>query len=208
MPDIVLVDDHPVVRLGVRAVLSGHPDLAVVAESTTVAQAVHDVAVRRPRLVVLDVVLGGRPVGPALCRTIKDEAAPAVLVLTARTAPAEVTAMYLAGADSLVHRTSPPATLLATVRATIEGRRVWAPAHHEIGPPPGDGHHDPAEQLAPEHLTPREREVLGLLLQHCPNADIAAALHLGLPTVKTHVRAVLRKLGLARRQDLFRNHAA
>lgn len=203
MPDIVLVDDHPVVRLGVRAVLADDADLAVVAEPTTLAQAVRDVAAHRPRLVVLDVVLGGRRVGPELCRTLKDGAAPAVLVLTVHTAPADVTAMYLAGADSLVHTTSPPDTLLATVRATIDGRRVWAPAHHQPGPPPGDGH-----RLPPEHLTPREGEVLGLLLQHCTNADIAAALHLGLPTVKTHVRAVLRKLGLARRQDLFRPHAA
>jgi len=199
MPEIVLVDDHPVVRLGLRALLAEEPDLAVVGEAARVEDAVRAVDLRRPDLVVLDVRLEGRPSGPDLCRTLKDlPARPAVLVLTARAAAEEVTSMYLAGADSFVDQTMPPDELVATVRATLDGRRVWVPR-----PRPSAGHVRPGAERLRERLTPREREVLGLLLQRRTNAEIAGALRLGLPTVKTHVSAVLRKLGLARRLDLF-----
>lgn len=197
MPEIVLVDDHPVVRLGLRAVLAEEPDLAVVAEATRVEDAVRAVDLQRPDLVVLDVRLEGRPSGPDLCRTLKGSPArPAVLVLTARAAAEEITAMYLAGADSFVDQTTPAAELVASVRATLDGRRVWVPRPRPSAARPREG-------AGPHRLTPREREVLGLLLQRRTNAEIADVLHLGLPTVKTHVSAVLRKLGLTRRHDLF-----
>lgn len=199
MPQIVLVDDHPVVRLGLRALLAEEPDLAIVGEAARIEDAVRAVDLRRPDLVVLDVRLEGRPSGPDLCRTLKGlPVRPAVLVLTARAAAEEITAMYLAGADSFVDQTMPPDELVATVRATLDGRRVWVPH-----PRPSAGRARPSSDRLREHLTPREREVLGLLLQRRTNAEIAGALHLGLPTVKTHVSAVLRKLGLTRRLDLF-----
>lgn len=202
MAQIVLVHDHPVVRLGLHAVLAGEPDLEVVGEAMSAPGAVRAVSHHRPDLVVLDVRLEGRPLGPDLCRTLKAApAGPAVLVLTARAAVSEMIAMYLAGADSFVDQTTPTGELVASVRATLGGRRVWVPR-----PLPSTGRQWPRPD-APEHLTPREREVLGLLLQRLTNAEIAAELHLGLPTVKTHVSAVLRKLGLTRRLDLFRDAA-
>jgi DNA-binding NarL/FixJ family response regulator len=208
MPQIMLVHDHPVVRLGVRTVLADEPDLAVVGEAASASAAVRAVRLHRPDLVVLDVHLEGGPLGPDLCRVIKHfSAGPAVLVLAAGAAAEEVTAMYLAGADSFVDQTTPPGELVASVRATLGGRRVWVP--HPLF---RDGLHRPGpdeshEHVTPEHLTPREREVLGLLLQRLTNAEIADQLHVGLPTVKTHVSAVLRKLRLTRRLDLFRDVA-
>ena len=200
MSQIVLVHDHPVVRLGLRAVLADEPDLTVVGEATSAPGAVRAVSHHRPDLVVLDVRLEGRLLGPYLCRTLKSGPdGPAVLVLAARAAATEMTAMYLAGADSFVDQATPAGELVATVRATLDGRRVWVPR-----PPPTDGAPWPRPD-APEHLTPREREVLGLLLQRLTNAEIATELHLGMPTVKTHVSAVLRKLCLTRRLDLFRD---
>ncbi|PFG39446.1 LuxR family two component transcriptional regulator [Georgenia soli] len=205
MAQIVLVHDHPVVRLGLRTVLAGEPDLAVVGEATSAPGAVRAVSNHRPDLVVLDVRLEGRPLGPELCRTLKTAPdGPAVLVLAARAAATEMTAMYLAGADSFVDQTSTTGEIVASVRATLGGRRVWAPH-----PLPVNGAHGPPvpHPDPPEHLTPREREVLGLLLQRLTNAEIAAELHLGMPTVKTHVSAVLRKLGLTRRLDLFHDES-
>jgi DNA-binding NarL/FixJ family response regulator len=219
MRQIVLVHDHPVVRLGLRAVLAEEPGLAVVDEATSASAAVRAVSLHRPELVVLDVHLEGRRSGPDLCRALKDSpVGPAVLVLAARAAAEEITAMYLAGADSFVDQTTPPGELVASVRATLGGRRVWVPhpvsGLHPLSPHGVHGRqsdepreHPPSEHLAPEHLTPREREVLGLLLQRLTNAEIADELHLGMPTVKTHVSAVLRKLGLTRRLDLFRDVA-
>jgi DNA-binding NarL/FixJ family response regulator len=202
MPQIVLVHDHPVVRLGLRAALAEEPDLAVVGEATSAPAAVRAVSHHRPDLVVLDVRLEGRPLGPDLCRTLKSAmGGPAVLVLATRAAATEMTAMYLAGADSFVDQATPTSELVASVRATLDGRRVWVPRPLPSNGPPWPDHD------APEHLTPREREVLGLLLQRLTNAEIAAELHLGLPTVKTHVSAVLRKLCLTRRLDLFRDES-
>jgi two-component system, NarL family, nitrate/nitrite response regulator NarP len=206
MPQIVLVHDHPVVRLGVRALLAEEPDLAVVADATSAPSAVRAVGLHHPDLVLLDVHLEGRPLGPDLCRTLKRSSVDlAVLVLAARSAAEEVTAMYLAGADSFVDQTTAPDALVASLRATLGGRRVWAP--HPLTPSgrfPENGH---GRRAAPECLTPREREVLGLLLQRLTNAEIADELHLGMPTVKTHVSAVLRKLHLRSRLDLFRDVA-
>ncbi|WP_418605643.1 response regulator [Georgenia sp. SUBG003] len=96
-------------------------------EATTASGAVRAVTLQRPDLVVLDVHLEGGPLGPQLCRTLKSSAGTAVLVLAARAAAAEVTAMYLAGADSFVDQTAPPGELVASVRATLGGRRVWVP---------------------------------------------------------------------------------
>jgi len=205
MPQIVLVHDHPVVRLGLRALLAEEPGLAVAGEAASASAAVGAVTRHRPQLVVLDVHLEGRTLGPDLCRALKDSpAGPAVLVLAARAAADEVTAMYLAGADSFVDQAAAPGELVASVRATLSGRRVWVTHPRPTHPLPANGTPWPHPD-APEQLTPREREVLGLLLQRLTNAEIAAELHLGMPTVKTHVSAVLRKLRLTRRLDLFRD---
>ena len=194
MLGIVLVDDHPVVRIGVRALVDGQPDMSVVGEASTAPEAVAVVAERTPDLVIQELVLDGTPCGAELCRMLKQRPRPpSVLGLTARRDPADVTAGYLAGADSYLHKAVGTASLLSTIRATAAGRRVWA-----CGAEPVAG-----SDVTDGALTPRERDVLALLLQHHSNADIACELHLGLPTVKTHVSAVLRKLGRARRQDLF-----
>jgi DNA-binding NarL/FixJ family response regulator len=195
MLGIVLVDDHPVVRIGVRALVDEQPDMTVVGEAGSAPEAVAVVAECSPGLVIQELVLDGTPSGAELCWALKQRPAPpSVLVLTSRREPGDLTAGYLAGADSYVHKAVGTASLLSTIRATAAGRRVWA-----CGAEPArvDG------DVAHGHLTPREREVLALLLQHCSNAEIGVELHLGLPTVKTHVSAVLRKLGRSRRHDLF-----
>ncbi len=145
-----------------------------------------------------------------MLRGLLETAPPGVVVYTAFTTAEVVTDSYLAGADSFVHKGAEPECLLAGIRATAAGRGVWAagadPAERERGAAAalsGDGARQGAARAPVAGLTPREREVLALLLQRCTNAEIAAELYLGLPTVKTHVSHVLHKLGLAGRQDLL-----
>jgi two-component system, NarL family, response regulator DevR len=88
--------------------------------------------------------------------------------------------------------------LLETMRATAAGRRVWL-----LGGEPRDESGRLQRLVESSGLTRREQEVLGLVLQRRTNAEIAQELFLGLPTVKTHVSSILRKLGLRSRQELF-----
>ncbi len=195
---ILLVEDHPIVRLGLKAAIETQPDMRVVGEAETAADGARAARALRPAVVVLALRLEGELCGPDLCREIKRAARPpAVLVYTAFDSAADASASYLAGADGFLHRRTAPDRLLTSIRDTHAGRRVWVPREH-----PGES---PTTATSPPsaRLTPREHEVLGLILLRNTNAQIAERLSLALPTVKTHVRGVLRKLGAGSRRDLF-----
>lgn len=191
---VALVEDRPVLRLGLRTLVGAAPGMVVAAEAAGAEEAL--AAAAGVDVVVHPVALAGAS-GPDLCRRLKELLPPpGVVVYTSSAAERDVAAAYLAGADGYVHESAAPEVLLDAVRRVAAGGRVWAAAPA----PPGPW----AAAAAEEALTRREREVLGLLLQRRTNREIAEALVVGLPTVKTHVRGVLRKLGLARRGDLFR----
>ena len=197
--DILLVEDHPVVRLGLRAVLDAEPDLRVVGEAASVAEAVALNRRLRPALVVLPLRLGGEFTGVDLCReVVASSHAPKVLIYTAHTAAEEASASFLSGAHSFVHKGETPDRLVETVRATLAGQRLWL-----LGAEPGHSRSALEARAAAAGLTRREQEVLALMLQRRTNAQIAQELFIELPTVKTHVRGVLAKLGVARRGELF-----
>jgi DNA-binding NarL/FixJ family response regulator len=194
---ILLVEDHPIVRLGLRTAIEAEPDMTVAGEAETPEEAVRAVAELRPDLVILALRLEGERSGPEVCRALKARPRPpAVLVYTAFDSAADASASYLAGADGFLHRRTAPDRLLTSIRDTHAGRRVWVPREQvPAGSAPGA---DPSAEL-----TAREREVLGLILLRCSNAEIAERLGLRLPTVKSHVRGLLRKLGARSRRELF-----
>ncbi|SFC98270.1 response regulator [Streptomyces aidingensis] len=196
MVRVMLVEDHPVVRLGLRTVIETQADLRVVAEAASAAEALRLARERRPELVVLALRLEGAFQGAEICRSVKRlPQPPPVLVYTAYNAPEQVTASFFAGADGFLYKGGSSASLLTAIRAVRQGQRVWQPLTGEV---PGG----PGPEAAPA-LTAREREVLGLMLLHRSNRQIADALHLELSTVKSHVRGVLRKLGIATRRELL-----
>lgn len=194
---ILLVEDHPIVRLGLRAAIEAEPDLTVAGEAATVEDGARAARELAPDLVILALRLEGELRGPELCREIKRlPQPPAVLVYTAFDSAADASASYLARADGFLHRRTASDLLLRSIRDTGAGRRVWVP--REPVSEEGRSRPDPAAGL-----TPREHEVLGLILLRYSNAQIAERLQLRLPTVKTHVRGLLRKLGMSSRRELF-----
>lgn len=196
---ILVVEDHPIVRLGLTVVIGAQDDLQVVAEADTVAAALAAVEEHEPALVLLPLRLGGEPAGLELCREIKSLAgAPRVLVYTSYTSASEATMAFLSGADSYLTKDSPEHRLLETIRQTLAGGRVWSNG--------GEAERNAASlklHVDESGLTAREREVLGFMLQRYSNAEISRELFISTPTVKTHVSNVLQKLGVKSRRDLL-----
>lgn len=196
---IVLVEDHPVVRLGLRTVIVAQPDMEVVGEADSVDSALALVRRLTPELVIVPLRLEGELLGVGLCRELKSlEKAPRVLIYSSYNSSEEASASFLSGADSFVHKGEDSTRLLETIRATVAGRRVWL-----LGAETMDETARLEEIVAQSELTRREQEVLGFMLQRLTNAQIGNELFIELPTVKTHVSNILNKLGLQSRQDLF-----
>lgn len=196
---IVLVEDHPIVRLGLATVLSAHDDLGVVAEAADPETAMEAVAKTSPDLVILPLRLGGVRGGLELCRELKSlERGPRVMMYTSYTGHTDAMLAFLSGADSFLTKDHPEGRLVETVRATGRGNRVWNDTADT-----GASARNIEERVRGAALTGREQEVLGFMLQRFTNADIARELFVGVPTVKTHVSNVLQKLGIESRKALF-----
>lgn len=202
--DILLVEDHPVVRLGLKTVIDAQPDMRVVAEVAAAESALVATRSFSPDLVILPLRLEGEPRGVELCRELK--ALPQrvrVLIYTSYNSSQDASASFLSGADSFVHKGEDSVRLLDTIRSTSAGRRTWL-----LGVETQDQSARLAAAVERSGLTQREREVLGFMLQHLTNAQIAHELFIELPTVKTHVSNILSKLGLRSRQELFLDTAS
>lgn len=195
---VLLVEDHPIVMVGLRTVITAQPDMRLVGEAATAGEALALTQWSRPDVVILPLRLEGEFKGVELCREVKSHGTSRVLVYTSYNSGEDAAACLLSGADSFVYKGEDSARLLTTIRATAGGRRVWLLGGENRA------QSDRMRRLVESSgLTPREQEVLGLVLQRYTNAQIARALFVELPTVKTHVSSILRKLGLRSRQELF-----
>jgi DNA-binding NarL/FixJ family response regulator len=197
---VLIVDDHPSVRLGLKALLEQAAGVEVVGEAGDAAGAVELTAKLEPDLVVLDLRLQGEVSGAEVCRSIKDlPDPPRVLIHTAYNTADDVTAATLAGADGYVHKSAGRAEFLEVMRRVASGEHVWdVSVEARTAESLRRG-----EAAKVESLTRKEREVLLLMLRRYSNAEIARELYVGLPTVKTHVGSIMRKLGIKRRKELF-----
>lgn len=195
---VLLVEDHPLIRYGLAALLEGQPDLTVVGQADTAEEARRVIRGSTPDLIVLPLRLGGdRVAGIELCRHLRAASTARTLVYTSFTDTPDLEASILAGADGLVGKWAAPEELLHAVRAILRGRRIWLPG------PLGTPVQRRRTLIDDSRLTRREREVLALILERHTNQQIADRLVVNLTTVKTHVRSILRKLGMESRRDLF-----
>ncbi|MFD3339496.1 response regulator [Streptomyces anthocyanicus] len=196
---VLLVDDEHLVRAGLRAVLEAQPDIEVVGEAADGAAVVPLVRQVRPDVVAMDVrmpLLDGIEATRALLRTVADP--PKILVVTTFENDEYVYEALRAGADGFLLKRARPAEIVHAVRLIAEGESLLFPASvRQLAAEYGDGGGNRAAraELARARLTEREGEVLRLMARGLSNAEIAARLVVGTETVKSHVSAVLAKLG-------------
>jgi DNA-binding NarL/FixJ family response regulator len=198
---ILIVDDDPLVRVGLRAVLDAEDDLTVVGEAADGSEAIIAVVDHAPDLVIMDIRMPNLD-GLAATRRLMERAdddnpPPRVLVLTTFELDEYVYEALQAGASGFLLKRVPPAELLDAVRIVATGESLVFPAitrklieEYSLPDPSGEG----SRLLAT--LTDREREVLRLMAAGKSNAEIADDLYVGHETVKSHVKSVLLKLGV------------
>ncbi|MDQ7903130.1 response regulator transcription factor [Phytohabitans sp. ZYX-F-186] len=201
LPDltrVLVVDDQPVVRAGFAAILDAEPDLSVVGMAADGAAAVELSGSLRPDVVVMDIRMPGMDGLTATRLLTGAPDPPRVLVLTTFDLDAYVFEALRAGASGFLLKDAHPDDLLAAIRVVAAGDGMLAPAvtRRLIAAFAGGVVAPPAESAPPPGLTPREREVLALVASGLSNAEIGARLGVATGTVKTHVNALLTKLGV------------
>ena len=190
---VLLVDDEPLIRAGLRAIIDSEDDLAVLGEAADGAEVPGLVARLRPDVVLMDVrmpAVDGIRATTHLMSTM--DSPPKVIVVTTFENDDYVYDALVAGASGFLLKRARPEEIVAAIRTVVTGESLLFPAairrlaaQHA---PSGDG-------LAGANLTEREREVLRLMAGGLSNVEIAGELYLGIQTVKTHVGNVLAKLG-------------
>ncbi|MCW3839523.1 response regulator transcription factor [Micromonospora yasonensis] len=186
---LILVDDHPVVRAGLRALLGGRPDLAVVGEVATADDAVRQAAALRPDVVLMDLQLGDGVDGVAATEQLLAlPEPPRVLVLTTYDTEEDIMRAIEAGAIGYLLKDCPPDELFRAVRAAAAGQTV-------LSPPVAARLMDRMRGPRPT-LSTREVEILTLLARGHGNKEISRRLFISEATVKTHLVHIYAKLGV------------
>ncbi|MEU9504823.1 response regulator transcription factor [Micromonospora sp. NPDC048170] len=186
---LILVDDHPVVRAGLRALLGSRPDMTVVAEASTADDAVRQAAALRPDVVLMDLQLGDGVDGAvATTNLLALPDPPRVLVLTTYDTQEDIVRAVEAGATGYLLKDCPPDDLFRAVHAAAAGQTVLSPPvaarlmNRMRGPQ--------------ENLSAREVEILTLLARGHANKEISRRLFISEATVKTHLVRIYAKLGV------------
>jgi DNA-binding NarL/FixJ family response regulator len=185
---LMLVDDHPIVREGLRAYLGQQEGLTVVSEVASVAAALTELGTTHPDLILLDVQLDGESGLTLLAELRRREENVRVLLLTSFLDEDYLREALRLGASGYLLKRAGQGVLLDGIRAALRGERPLDPAAAALLP---TLHDDPLAEL-----TPRERDVLTLLAEGLSNKALAKRLGVGEKTIKTHVSSILAKLNL------------
>lgn len=189
---VLIADDHPVVRDGLRAMLATEPDVDVVGDAATGPQAVDMARTLRPQLVLMDLQLPGLD-GARATRRIREELDEVhVLILTTYDTDADISRAIAAGATGYLLKDAPREELFRAIRLAARGESVLSPG---VATRVLDRVRGPAE----EALSSREIEVLACLARGLSNREIARQLHISEATVKTHLLHIFGKLGVDNR---------
>ncbi len=192
---VMIVDDHEVVRLGMRAAFELEADLAVVGEASNGVEALAKVPVLAPELILMDVRMD-KMNGIEACREIKSHYPNVrILMLTSFADEEAVAASVMAGASGYLLKNVSRAELLRAMRLVAAGQSLLDPNVTK------QVMERLQAQVPGSELTEREREVLALVARGYTNKQIAEALYVTEKTARNHVSHILEKLGLARRSE-------
>ena len=201
---IVLADDHPIVRLGLRTVLEAEPDFQVIGEAGDGLETMPLVERLQPQVLVLDLLMPGLS-GLEVARQVRQRAPETrVIVLSMHANEAYVLEALRHGAAAYVLKETSSAELVQAVRAVVAGRRYLSRLLSERALEAYAQRAAATPLDLYETLTTREREVLHLTAEGCSNTDIAARLSISPRTAETHRNNLMRKLGLQSQTELVR----
>jgi two-component system response regulator NreC len=194
---LILADDHKVVRSGLRMLLESSGRFEVLGESGDVGSTVEAVLAQRPRVLVLDLNMGGESALDVIPRLRAEAPETQIVVLTMQDNPAFAQAALRAGAAGYVLKDAADTELMSAVELAAEGRTYLNP---ELGARLASAPVDAEER--PGSLSPREIEVLRLIALGHTNSEIAASLFLSVRTVESHRAHIQQKIGLTTRAEL------
>ena len=198
---VLVVDDHAVVRAGLRRVLDAESDIETVGEAANADRAVFEAIEHKPDVVLMDVMMPGKS-GiegmPALMQAVPDVK---VLILSMQDDPRYVQEAFDAGASGYVLKEAADTEVVAAVRAVAGGERYVHPA---LGARLVEAAAAERKRAEVDPLSEREREVLRLLALGHTNQEIAKMLYISVRTAETHRAHIMQKLGLSSRAELVR----
>jgi DNA-binding NarL/FixJ family response regulator len=203
---VLVVDDHAVVREGLRAFLELQDGIEVVGEAADGEEAVRQIPGTRPDVVLMDITMPGIGGIKAIEKIRRARPETRILVLTMHDVPAYLRSVLAAGASGYVVKRAADTELLSAIRGVHRGRTVLDPALATRVVQGGLRRRSPAGQAAgpASVLSQREREVLELVAQGFTNQQIADRLGLSVKTVETYRSRLVEKLGLRSRAELVR----
>jgi len=198
---VLVVDDHAVVRAGLRRILDAEPDIEAVAEAPNGERAVFEAMEHRPDVVLMDVVMPGKSGIEATRAVLQAVPSTTVLVLSMQDDPRYVREAFEAGASGYVMKEAADDEVVDAVRAVASGQRYLHPA---LGARLVEAESEERRRAALDPLSDREREILRLLAFGHTNQEIAKMLYVSVRTAETHRAHIMQKLGLTSRAELVR----
>jgi len=196
---VLIVDDHAVVRSGIRRVLDAEPDIETVAEAADAERAVFEAIEHKPDVVLLDVTMPGKSGIEGMPALLQAAPEANVLMLSMQDDPHYVREAFEAGASGYVLKEAADTELVDAVRAVAGGERY---VHPTLGARLVQAESEERRRAEEDPLSDREREVLRLLALGHTNQEIAKMLYISVRTAETHRAHIMQKLGLSSRAQL------
>jgi len=198
---VLVVDDHAIVRSGLRRVLDAEPDIETVSEAENADRAVFEAMEHKPDIVLMDVVMPGKSGIEGLPALLQAVPSAQVLILSMQDDPRYVREAFEAGASGYVLKEAADTEVITAVRAVAAGERYVHPA---LGARLLAAELADRKRADADPLSEREREVLRLLALGHTNQEIAKLLYISVRTAETHRAHIMQKLRLTSRAELVR----
>jgi len=198
---VVLVDDHAILRAGLRRVLDAEPDIEVVGEAESADRAVFEAISEKPDVIVMDLVMPGKSGIEGMPAVFQAAPDAKVLVLSMQDDPRYVREAFEVGASGYVLKEAADTEVVGAIRAVAAGERYVHPA---LGARLVAAEAEERKRAESDPLSEREREVLRLLALGHTNQEIAKMLYISVRTAETHRAHIMQKLRLSSRAELVR----